>query len=298
MSLKEKLMKNKNISHFINSKLLENRYISHLLFDISDIPDGWKKDLLLFGGVIDILGKHKFHLWDYQDEIDAVAENGFMFEFIRNGVKIHMYVPQYQTDWVQSRIVKFADFYETNELEYLRKKVIKKGGCILDIGANIGNHTVFFAKLCHAKSIYAFEPMPDVFNILCRNVEINHVDSIVKLNNIALGSQCGKAKIKFLSPGNTGVTQIEASDDGNMQLARLDDFTFERIDFVKIDVEKYEYNLLLGAKQTLKEHSPIIYIEIWGEQYRKVNNLLNSYGYRKIMELAQCNYIYKKVKIH
>lgn len=298
MSIRSKIMKNKYISRFINSKMLENRYVAHLLFQLSEMPDGWKKNLVLTGGVIDILVRHRFHLWDYQAEVDAVAEHGYMFDFFRNGVKIHMYVPQYQTDWVQSRIVNFADFYETNELEYLRKKIIKRGSYILDIGANIGNHSVFFAKLCHAKSIYAFEPISDVYKTLCRNIKINHIDSVVKSKNVALGNHYGKAKIKFFSPENTGVTQVEASDEGNMQMARLDDFTFNRIDFIKIDVEKYEYNLLLGAKHTLEEHSPIIYIEIFGEQYRKVNNLLQSYGYRKIIELAQCNYIYKKVKTH
>lgn len=53
------------------------------------------------------------------------------------------------------------------------QKRLGENKIVVDIGANIGNHTVFFANVCKAKKVYSFEPQEKVFEILKKNVEIN-----------------------------------------------------------------------------------------------------------------------------
>ena len=125
-------------------------------------------------------------------------------------------------------------------------------------------------------------------------MELNHLEETVSLFNIALGDQSGKADLKFWDPNNCGKAQIEPNGEGKMRIARLDDFSFERIDFIKIDVESFEYNLLLGATETLKKHYPTVFIEIFPENFDKVNTLLEEYGDHKQKELSPCNYFYVK----
>lgn len=237
--------------------------------------------------------RHRFHVWDYVDEVNAVKVNGYEYSFTKKGEEIRLYLPQYETDYLQHWIVNYADFFEYDELEHLSSS-IGHNKDILDIGANIGNHTIFFGRILKAHSIHSFEPVGDFYEILKKNVELNHLNNVVTIHNVALGSESGKARIKCFNKSELGSTQLEENSDGNMELCRLDDFEFSNIDFIKIDVETFEYNLLLGAKKTLDKHSPIIFIEIFDELYDKVNGLLNEYGYHMFEEVSHTNYLYKK----
>lgn len=245
-------------------------------------------------GVLKLLVKHKFNLFDYTDEINDVKRNGYIFGFNRCGMDFRMYLPHYEEDILQQQIVNYSNFYEHRELNYLREKVIPHNAVILDIGANIGNHTVFLGKVCKAKKIICFEPVYETYKTLCRNIELNNLDKIAVANNVALGNIAGKAKIKYFNPKQIGSTQVEESSDGDLSMARLDDFAFDRIDFIKIDVEKYELYLLKGARNTLTVHSPVIFIEIFDDCFRDVNAILEEYHYKKCETVAPFNYIYRK----
>ena len=103
-----------------------------------------------------------------------------------------------------------------------------------------------------------------------------------------------------LNIGNShlsGIVDICEKDDA-IKLVKLDDFLFdklEKLDFVKIDVEDYEYNALLGMKKILAKFSPIIFIEIMPDFYQKDNSLLESYGYRQVRRFSHHNYLYQKL---
>lgn len=75
-----------------------------------------------------------------------------------------------------------------------------------------------------------------------------------------------------------------------------ENFKDDKIDLIKIDVEGYEYKVLLGAKETLKKYNPVIIIECFDKYFEKVNSLLNEYGYVKTKNLPSSNYIYIKTK--
>lgn len=277
----------------LKQRLAENRYLVKIRRK-NRYPSGLRRKMYTLGGVIAVCIRHRFCIWDYLKEAENVKKNGYIFNFQKCKREIRMYLPQYEVDYLQYQIVNYAEFYETEELDFLRKNVLKPGMVILDIGANIGNHTVYFGSVCRAASIHSFEPVRDFYDILCRNVSLNGLNDVVKTHNIALGKDTGKARIRLFRPQELGSTQIEAGEDGDMDIKRLDDFRFDQIDFIKIDVEKSEYDLLLGAEKTLMEHSPVIFIEIFCEKYDQVNRLLNRYGYRCYRELPGNNYLYGK----
>lgn len=224
---------------------------------------------------------------------DTVKKNNYIYNFEKYGKNITMFLPHYEEDNIQKRIVKQSDFWEISQLEYMRNVFLKGGNVILDIGANIGNHTVYFSKICNAGKVYAFEPIAETYNTLCRNISLNHIEDVVVAYNVALGNVSGKARIKAFSLRNIGATQVEAADDGDIRMERLDDYEFERIDFIKIDVETYEYELLKGAKKTLSKHSPVIFAEIYDDYFSKVDNLLRSYGYINSYSIKD-DYVYIK----
>ena len=242
---------------------------------------------------MNVLFRKKFKLWDYLDEIDSLKEHDYIIEFENEGVPIKLYIPQYEDDWIQGRIANFGDFFEFHELSVLRT-FIGDDKNILDIGANIGNHTVFFAKVCKANKIDSFEPIKQIYNVLEQNVMINNLEGIVTLHNCGLGRSKSNGRIKKYTKFELGSTQIEESKDGDIEILALDDFGFKDIDFIKIDVESFEYELLLGARKTLTENDPIVFMEIFEENLNRVDSLMNEYGYKIIQEVSKTNYLYEK----
>lgn len=278
----------------VKEKLGESRYVGDLLTKADRLNGGCKRILFLTGGVLSLFIKHRFNLFDYEDEVRAVRNNNYRYKFHRCNIEFEFFLPHYEEDYIQRQIVNYANFYDNRQLYYLRKNVITRNAVILDIGANIGNHTVFFGKVCRAKRIYCFEPVAETYETLCKNIELNGLENVVVANNVALGSVSGKAKIKFFDSKQIGSTQVEETSDGDLSMARLDDYTFDRIDFIKIDVERYEFNLLKGARETLVKHSPIIFIEIFDDCFQDVNAVLEEYHYRKQETVAPYNYVYRK----
>lgn len=78
----------------------------------------------------------------------------------------------------------------------------------------------------------------------------------------------------------------------NVQM--LDDFAFGNVDFIKIDVEGFELEVLKGAESLLQKSSPILYIEIFNDRFDEVNLFLEKIGYQKKEQLALYDYIYMK----
>ena len=204
-----------------------------------------------------------------------------------------IYVPNYPIDLIQSRIVDKGTFFEIDELEGLRP-YIKKNAVILDIGANIGNHTVYWAVKANARKIYSFEPIKETFKILKKNVEINDLVDRVKIFNIGLSNEKINGSIIEYSVENTGGTSVKQDANGNLLIDKLDNIKIEEdsVDFVKIDVEGHEFQTLQGARETLLKYKPTIFIEILSDECKRTDNYLTSLGYRLEKKLRHRNYLY------
>lgn len=203
------------------------------------------------------------------------------------------YVPNYPVDYVQSCIVNGKTFYENGILKKLQS-YINENAVILDIGANIGNHSVYWAVKANARQIYSFEPVQDTFKILKKNIEINELTDKVKIFNIGLSNEKINGSINHFDPRNIGGTSIKQDFNGNLILDKLDNIEIEEdsVDFVKIDVEGHELEVFQGAKETLTKYKPTIFVETFWDKRPKVHEYLTSLGYRLEKSFSGENYLY------
>ena len=197
------------------------------------------------------------------------------------------YMPLWQVDDIQNRIFLSDDYYSREQLsnvfESFREGIIGRnsaGKLFLDIGANIGNHTLFFARELKAGCIHSFEPVTQTFRILQSNVEINNLMDKVCLHNLGLGKEACKASTCGYDKHNIGGVGLKPDESGSIEVRRLDDFTFEdKIFFIKIDTEGAELSILQGGEQTIKKHKPYILLEAWYESIEPIRAFLHEFGY-------------------
>lgn len=151
-------------------------------------------------------------------------------------------------------------------------KFIHPDGVVVDIGANIGVHTVHFASFAGLGRVICLEPARSTFELLLRNVR--HLANVVPLN-IALSDKAGLQPF-FVAVDNaySGLKDTRrkailrqesvACFRGDEILSTLTDG--QRVDLVKIDVEGFETQVLTGMKEFLATHQPVIFCEIFGGQ--------------------------------
>ncbi|BEG56578.1 hypothetical protein NHP21005_02660 [Helicobacter sp. NHP21005] len=165
--------------------------------------------------------------------------------------EIAMYLPSVSVDIIQNYIVMDDNFYDICTIQQA-DKYFKDGANVLDIGSNICNNALYYALVRNAKKVYAFEPLKENYEILCKNIELNSLQDVIIPHNVALGEQVGRASIESFSACNTGGTHLKNDEHGNLPIISLDELQKEgkfadKIDFVKIDVETFESHVLRGG---------------------------------------------------
>ena len=208
---------------------------------------------------------------------------------IKNAV---FYLPNFPADVIQRYIVSAQDYWDMQALNIINK-YLKPNSTILDIGANIGSHTVYWCLEKQAKKVYAFEPLGTTFDILKRNVELNNIDDRVELFNIGLSNIETNASVSNYNIQNIGNTSFKPDDNGQFKLKCLDSIKIkEKIDLIKIDVEGAEVEVLHGALSTIRKDNPIIVIESFNHK-QEIDNILMSLGYKLSEVIRQGeDYIY------
>lgn len=204
-----------------------------------------------------------------------------------NNSPVRFYLPYYKKDWIQSIIYKTKEFYENGILHEVlfnfENGIIARNmpdTVTLDIGANIGNHTLFFLSKCGAKKVYSFEPVKDTFRILRKNIKLNHYGKRAVLYNCGVGAAKGKASISLYDPNNIGSTQIQISETGGLKVISIDGLNIsEKIGFIKIDCEGFEKAVIEGMLSTLRKNLPYILIEIRPENYEYIFKTLTDMNY-------------------
>ena len=177
--------------------------------------------------------------------------------------------------------------YENDEVELLRN-FIKPGMTCIDAGAQTGFYTLHMAKLSGPKGkVYSFEPNPNTFRLLKKNVEANGFTPYVRLFNLGLADK--ESEIPATEIANMYVI---GTTDGfptrSMKIQRGDDIVRERVDFIKIDIEGAEPAAIKGMSTLINEYQPIIFSEInefWLKERAKTGSqqyldLLRSFKYR------------------
>lgn len=176
--------------------------------------------------------------------------------------------------------------YEVATCEFLRNAVAANSVCY-DIGANIGYYALIMARSATAGKVYAFEPIPQVCEILRRNFAINDVQNAVVVNQ-AVASKSGRLSLSR----SLLIDQAAHREDGAMGLDQelleceavtLDEFVSQGHTpptLLKIDVEGAEGEVLAGGDRVLSEYRPQILCELHGlAPARIVYDQLSKHGY-------------------
>ncbi|MBP0594412.1 FkbM family methyltransferase [Paraburkholderia sp. LEh10] len=162
-----------------------------------------------------------------------------------------------------------------------------RAGMALDIGANIGNHSLYFSRIFN--SVQCFEPDPSTFYLLQFNVSFK---KNVIAYNIGLGDKKGTFRLSEV-PKNMGASvivtdQIEAEAGAecvNVQVDRLDDLDYRDQGpcFIKMDVEGFEPKVLKGGLRTITKHWPLIVLEQHESDFKEGSSesisILKNLGY-------------------
>ncbi len=156
---------------------------------------------------------------------------------------------------------------EFSELEFnLFKQICKSAMVVVEIGSNIGTHTMALSKLVGQDGrVYAFEPQRIVFQTLCANMALNSITN-VETFQVALSNEEGSLLIpdfNYDKENNFGGIELDKFKQGRkVPKVKLDDFLeLDRLDFIKIDVEGMEQGVIEGAIGLIEKFKPILYVE-------------------------------------
>ena len=165
-------------------------------------------------------------------------------------------------------------------------KYITKASVVLDVGAHCGFYTVYFASRC--AKVYAFEPQIMIFRLLSANLYLNKLYNVEE-QNIALYHKNTKMSISpehsqgmsleikdgdidYEAIGNSAGISLMEKSGGTIIAKRLDDVDIpEKIDFIKIDAQGCDYNVLVGGIERIKKDKPVIIFEYeWSSPFFKM----------------------------
>ncbi|WP_454817860.1 FkbM family methyltransferase [Labrys neptuniae] len=172
-------------------------------------------------------------------------------------------------------------FYELDDLEALRTLVGSKPR-ILEVGAHVGNHTVYFSHFFDAAIVVPVEPNPRSQAILRLNCQLNHCRN-VDLSRVdhALGAKAGRGRVVAVADHNSGGAMVEPGNTGPLVIVRGDDlFASEDFDLVKVDVEGMELEVLGGLDGLIERCRPLLFIEVRDDHETTLERLLASWHYR------------------
>jgi FkbM family methyltransferase len=138
------------------------------------------------------------------------------------------------------------------------------GDVVIDAGANVGNHTVFFAgRVGPDGRVYAFEPQRRVFQMLCANLALNGVTNVEAVQ-AAVGTGLGEVAIPdvdYTAPGNFGGVRLACGAGRQVPVRSLDSLGLARCAAIKIDVEGMELDVIDGASDLIARTRPLLYVE-------------------------------------
>ena len=178
--------------------------------------------------------------------------------------------PHYFLDY---QVIAFG-VYDAKLHRFL-KRVVKPAMTCLDVGANIGCVTTHRSRLVGPSGrVFAFEPVPHLFQRLRENIALNPFERVASLHQMALSKETGQATIKVAQEDcdNQGMASLRNTDHPGLSIAlqirttTLDDFVrdnpLDRIDLIKMDVQGAEAWVIAGGADTLRRLQPDLLLEV------------------------------------
>lgn len=206
--------------------------------------------------------------------------------YIRYAGKKYFIPERGAKDHLLDQMRKRKAFYELDLLEAIRDKA-QNNGVAIDVGANVGNHSLFFSAVLGLR-VVAFEPVQVNRDLLCRLTDLNKEHVHIDVVPTALSDRAGEVRLLAPDSGNPGTFRISDKDDGCMAMTeRLDDalcrlgVDAKDVRVLKVDVEGHELQVLDGAPELLLKANPVIAIEVFTMSlFESVLAKLKPLGYR------------------
>lgn len=205
-----------------------------------------------------------------------------------DGSAYRIRLPFASTDHIQRSIRSRARPYEEALLRDAAGRLVP-GDTVIDVGANVGNHSLFLAAVAHA-SVIAVEPSAVLGESISGSFSDNGLSSQLTLVRAALGAHEGRGALEDGHEDNLGARAFLETEEGETRLRTLDSLIDEgeitrttTVAMVKIDVEGAELAVLQGGARLLAGHRPLVYVECHDRKvFDAVVALLRPYGYRYV----------------
>jgi len=193
----------------------------------------------------------------------------------RQGINYSLDIHDYQ-NWL-------IYFHSESDSSFGALRYLKTGDIALDVGGNIGQTALMMAKKTGNNGrIYSFEPFPGTFQKLKKNLSLNPGISNIQPQNAALGAVPGSLMMSQDCMSNSGSNRMVAETTATshckvtVPVSTIDIFARQQqlttVDFIKIDVEGFEYKVLNGAMETITKHRPLLFIELDDNNLREQGN--------------------------
>ena len=176
----------------------------------------------------------------------------------RHGVMLYSARDRY----VGGSLDRYGEF---SELEaQLFTGLVKPGMLVVEVGANIGAHTVHLAKLVGENGgVVAFEAQRVIFQMLCANLALNGIEN-TDAKCMAVGAAPGEImvpRLNYRGDNNFGGVALGGDDGDAVEMIAIDNLLLPACHLMKIDVEGMEKQVLEGASQTIGRFRPLLYVE-------------------------------------
>jgi FkbM family methyltransferase len=188
-----------------------------------------------------------------------------------------------QNDAYIGRSLDVYGEYCEGELDLFRQ-LLRPGDVAMDVGANIGAHTVGMARMVQsAGAVVAFEPQRAIYDILCNNLHLNAITNVRALRQAA-GSAPGVIRVPpldYAQTDNFGGVALGGAAGEQVDVVTIDSLGLPRLRILKIDVEGMEWEAVTGARATIGRLQPALYLENdRRDQSPKLISLVFGLGYR------------------
>ena len=173
--------------------------------------------------------------------------------------------------YVGKSLLEYGEWSES-EVQLIMQ-IVPSDQIIIEIGSNIGTHTVPLAKyLSNGGQVYAFEPQSQNYKLLEENIKDNGIEN-VKLSKIAISSKEGEAYMntfdegKLSNYGDARIFRDKFQNSERVQVKTLDNFYYDSCDnsnsvsLIKFDVQGQELEVILGSEKIINRYKPFLYLE-------------------------------------
>ena len=244
---------------------------------LSALPNG---KVALSASVLDLW--ETYRLWvpvtDKNLDIVTVRQPGSVVNTRIQNRPIRFFVENPE-DEIQKHHLRGA-FQEIEELDIIGR-YSTPGRTFVDVGCNVGNHSIYISKFLDYAKIIPFEPNPDAISVLRINLLLNqcaNVDS--RYLGIALGTVAGRGRIYQPYANNFGRASLVDDPAGGITIVSGDELLLtEDVSFIKIDVEGMEMDILEGLSRTIERWRPRIFIEVWPDREEAFSGWCDRFRY-------------------